>query len=181
MTHPYDSSRADKVGASRAKSFTKGYATGGAVKAYKAGGAVAPAKKASGGEVKVVGRSTGGRLDKFARGGKVKKKPDTQINIAVVQPPGSSPSSGGAPTGGSLLPPPGGPPPPMPPAAAGPGGPPPPPAPPMGPMGPVGGGGGLNRGGVVGRFKRGGKVTGQTGGDNGVGRLEKTRMAKKGK
>ncbi len=177
MAHPYDKSREDKVGKSRAKSFTKGYATGGAVSAYKSGGGIKIPAKASGGEVKVQGRATGGRLDKFARGGKVKKKPETQINIAVVQPPGDSPSSVGAPTGGGLLPPSGGPPPPPPmapppPAAMGP---PAPPPPPMGPMGKPAGM--MNRGGTVRGFKRGGKVTGQKGGgDTGVGRLDKVKM-----
>lgn len=176
MAHPYASSREDKVGKSRAKDFTKGYATGGAIGAYKAGGAVAPAKKAGGGEVKVAGRASGGRLDKFARGGKVKKKPETQINIAVVQPSGNSPSQdGSAPAG---MPPPGGPPPGM---VA----PPPPPPPSMPPMPPMAGGmppkppGMMQRGGAVKGFKRGGKVTGQKGGaETGVGRLDKVKMQK---
>lgn len=177
MAHPYDSSREDKVGKSRAKSFVKGYATGGAVPAYKAGGAIKVPAKASGGEVKVQGRSTGGRLDKFARGGKV-KKPETQINIAVVQPPGDSPSSSGAPAGAGLLPPPSGSPLPPPPPAAGP--PPPMMAPPPGPPPGMKPPGMMKRGGTVAMsFKRGGKVTGQKGGgDTGVGRLDKVKMQK---
>lgn len=158
MAHPYESSRADKVGKSRAGSFTKGYKLGGAVNAYKAGGAVAP-KKVSGGEVKVAGRASGGRLDKFARGGRSKGKHGTQVNIAVVQPKGGSPSPDGAPAGGPL-PAPGGPLSMMPPK------PPPPPMPPPGPPGKP-----------PGMMKRGGKVTGQKGGaETGVGRLNKVKM-----
>lgn len=180
MAHPYASSREDKVGKSRAKALTKGYDTGGSVRAYKSGGAVAPAKKASGGEVKVEGRASGGRLDKFARGGKVKKKPDNQINIAIVQPgkDEAGQAAGGLPPPGMAPPPPAPPPPPMPPQAAGPMPPPPGPmgAPPPPPMKPPGV---MKRGGAVKGFKRGGVVTGQKGGaDNGVGRLDKVKMQK---
>ena len=118
MAHPYAKNRSDLVSHNRVKEYMKGYASGGAVKAYKAGGAVAPAKKAGGGEVKVPALATGGRLDKFARGGGTKKKPETQINIAVVQPSKDSPPETGSTPAGGALPPPGGLPPPPP--AAGP-------------------------------------------------------------
>lgn len=168
MAHPYKSSKADKVGSAKAQSYMKGYASGGAVRAaYKLGGAVV--ERASGGEVKVQGRSTGGRLDKFARGGKVKKDKDTQINIAIVNPSKDSPPSAiGGPPGG-LPPPPAGPPmPPMPPMAAGP----PPMAGPamMGPPPPK----------PPGMMARGGKVKGQKGGaETGQGRLDKVKMQKR--
>lgn len=44
---------------------------GGPVEAKKDGGSVAPPlKKKDGGEIKVSGRASGGRADKFARGGR---------------------------------------------------------------------------------------------------------------
>lgn len=183
MAHPFASSRADKVGKSRAKDFTKNYSTGGSIAVYKAGGAVTSAKKASGGEVKVAGHATGGRIDKFARGGKVKKKPENQINIAIVQPSKDSPPSDGSTPAGMGLPPPGGPPPPPPPPA---GAMPPPPVPmaqpgppPMGPPPGMRPPGMMKRGGAVKGFAHGGKVTGQKGGgDTGVGRLDKVKMQK---
>lgn len=164
MAHPYESSRADKIGKSRAKSFT-GRAEGGAVKAYATGGSVAPAKKQSGGEVKVLGRATGGRLDKFARGGKTKgKKQGNNVNIAIVQPKGGN-SPEGAPAGAGPLPPPGGLPPPAPK---------PPMMPPPGIGGPPGMGGPPPGMKPPGMMKRGGKVKWQKGGgDSGVGRLNK--------
>lgn len=171
MAHPYDSSREDKVGASRAKSFTKAYATGGVVKAYKDGGFVtSPAKKAAGGEVKVQGRATGGRLDKFARGGKVKKDKGNTVNIAIVSPSKDSPPSvpDGAPGAASLPP---APPPMMPPPAGA--------APPPMPMPPPGAPPGMPMK-PPGMMARGGKVRGQKGGgDTGVGRLDKVRMQKR--
>lgn len=187
MAHPHESHRASKVSKSRVSHIMKGYKRGGSVK--RDGGADdMPLKKKSGGaaehsDLKSLGKKSGGRLDKYARGGKTKHgKHGTQVNIAVVQPHGGSPSPGGAPAGGPL-PPPGGPPhPPMggppgmpPPGAGGPPGMPPGamgggPKPPMGPPG-------MPPPGMKppGMMNRGGRVKGIKGGDNGVGRKEKAR------
>lgn len=160
MAHPYESSRADKVSRSRVGHLI-GHKRGGAAHSDEKQDRALISKmlkQHESSESKVEGRARGGRLDKFARGGKVKRKADTQINIAVVQPPGDK-SSSGAPAGGALLPPSGGlPPPPPPPPSAGP-----PPAP-MGPMGapppmPMKPPGMMNRGGAVKGFKCGGKVS----------------------
>lgn len=183
MAHPYDSSRADKIGKSRASSFTKGYAAGGVADTGNRGVADLVSDKDAAQQARenaaartsrsvlktqsmnseITGRATGGRLDKFARGGKTKnKKQGNNVNIAIVQPSGEK-SASGSPIGAGPLPPPGGPPkPPMMP-------PPPPPGPPMG--GPPG-----MPPKPPGMMNRGGKVKGQKGGDNGVGRLDKAKM-----
>jgi len=120
-------------------------------------------------ESKVEGKKSGGRLDKYARGGKTKGGHHTKINI-VVAPKGPHPADGAAPAG--VLPPvgPGGPPMPPPGLGAGPGG---PPMPPPGMRPP------MKKGGRV-KFARGGATKpkklgkGYTGGaESGVGRLEK--------
>lgn len=119
----------------------------------------------------VPGFKRGGRVDKFARGGKAKGKQGTQINIAVVAPSGKNQPDADALPGG--------------PAAA-----PMPPRPPLGaggppvlpPGGPMAGPPGMPPPGMKppGMMKRGGKVTGQRGGsETGVGRLDKVRMQKK--
>ena len=114
-----------------------------------------PIKKAAGGSVdlKVPGKASGGRLDKFARGGATKKAA-TNVNIAIVVPSGSK---GGEeppmvlPPGGPGGPPPGmeGPPPGMPPMGP----------PPMGPM------------------ARGGRLP-TAGAESGVGRKQKAKLYK---
>lgn len=121
MSHPYQSSRQHLVEKSRVSSMCKGYATGGAVSPGGTGAQPAT-KRATGGSValKVEGKKSGGRLDKFARGGAVKKGA-TNVNVIIA------PQGGGA----AALPlppvvpqaPMAGPPPPMPPMAP-PGGPP---------------------------------------------------------
>lgn len=118
MAHPFAAHREHKVQKSRVASITKGYAQGGAVSGV--GIAVTPSapKRATGGPVSVEGSKPSGRLDKFARGGKVKKGA-TNVNVIIA------PQGGGAapPMGGLPLPMAGPPmPPPMPPP--GPGGPP---------------------------------------------------------
>jgi hypothetical protein len=135
-------------------------------------------------ELKSLGKASGGRLDKYARGGKVKPK----ININIISVPhGESPAT----------------PPPLPPAMGLPGRPPMagPPVPPGAPSGPAIGPGAMpmkkSGGSISGlstkeniqkwaaRAERnhkasGGKVTGQKGGsETGVGRLDKVKMQKK--
>ena len=122
-------------------------------------------------ESKSPGKSSSGRLDKYARGGRTKgkKKSGNHVNIAIVNPapkgdaagPVGSPALGGG-AGG---------PPPLPPKMPAMGGPPglPPGGAPMLPPG-------LKPPGVM---ARGGKVKGQKGGaETGQGRLDKRKMYK---
>lgn len=123
--------------------------------------AIAKRTAKGGSDTKVPGKKSGGRLDKFARGGKVK---ETNVNIAIVVP---NKTEEGAPpvniSGGPPMPPGGpGPIPLGPPPGLEPGGP---------PMM-------QNRGGSVGAFAKGGAVKVEAG-DNGVGRLEKAKKAVK--
>lgn len=167
MSHPYKAHKATTVAKQRVKAIMK--KRGGAVEGDKE--ALHAAKKIvkhEEKELKVEGKKRGGRLDKYARGGKVGKKPHTQVNIAVVAPHGrSSPGDhGAAPAGGP--PSPGGPP--MPPPGMGappPGG---PPMPPPGAMPPPGGK-------PPGMMNRGGRI--KAGAESGEGRLEKSKMAKR--
>jgi hypothetical protein len=119
-------------------------------------------KEHEAGETKAEGKKSGGRLDKYARGGKTKDKKGTHINIAVVNPhkdaaPGVPPAGGppglppGLPAGGPPGLPPGGPP-----------GMPPPGMKPPGMM---------RKGGKV--YARGGKVHMTAGSLTGKGRKEK--------
>src|SRR6266700_3420241 len=88
MTHPFQSYREMHPGQKRGKQRMKEacgggvkYATGGAVKSAK------PAAHAAGGEIKAVGKASGGRLDKLARGGRTKKGGKgnhTKINIIMA-------------------------------------------------------------------------------------------------
>lgn len=178
MAHSHHAHRASHVSKHRVSHITKGYACGGmARKGYKRGGGVHSDEKEDRKLIskmlkeheKVEGRARGGRLDKFARGGKTKHHKGTQVNIAVVNPShhGGPPSAAGGPPAGGGLPAPGGPPAP----------------PPRPPMGPPGAGPGMPIGGPMagpmkppGMMNRGGKVRGQKGGDNGVGRKDKAKM-----
>ena len=134
-------------------------------------------------ESKAPGYKRGGRLDKFARGGRAKDHGKHQVNIAIVNPKGHE----GAGAGAGPMPGPGAAPPPRPPMAG----------PPMMPPGMPPGGGpagpmpGMPPGGMPGRppFKRGGKVRGfakggkigttasvrniKAGSESGIGRLQK--------
>jgi len=143
MAHPHGEHRAHKVERSRVNKITSGYESGDAshsVKHYAKGGAVhgdeaqdrklvkkmlkqeEKAEKASGGSVRH-------RADRFARGGKVKAKGSTTVNVNI------SPSAGPPPLSASQPPRPVAPPIPAgPPMAPAPGG-----APPM-PMRASGGG-----------------------------------------
>lgn len=166
MAHPF----AGKVstGSARAKSLAKGYKIGGSV--GKAATANVP-KYASGGKVgasdlKPSGRASGGRLDKFARGGRAKGKNkgnNTKINI-VVAPKGPHPADGAAPPAPLGLPPMGGGPPPGPPPGLGGG----PPGLPPGIGGPK----------PPGMMARGGRLKLKGGAETGPGRLSKAKAYK---
>lgn len=90
MSHPFQAQREDKIQHSRVGHITKGYANGGGVEH------VDPAQdrklvKSMSNEhekdmKKVEGRKNGGRLDRFARGGKVSSK-GTNVNVIIT--PGS--------------------------------------------------------------------------------------------
>ena len=122
------------------------------------------------------GKKAGGRLDKYARGGKTKGKHGNHVNIAIVNPGAKDGAGAGGPM---AAPPPGGMP--MPPPHPPMGGPPgmPPGMPPGGPPGglPPGMGpkppGMMKRGGKV--YKRGGKVHMTAGADTGPGRKQKAK------
>lgn len=127
-------------------------------------------------EMKAEGKKSGGRLDKYARGGRTKHKPSHQVNIAIVAPHGRHPTEGAAPGGPLPMPPP------RPPLGAAPGLP--PGLPPGGP--PVAGGppglppglrppGMMKRGGAVKKFARGGKLGMTAGAETGKGRKQKIR------
>jgi hypothetical protein len=157
MAHPFQKHNEEDSGKGRAKHLTKEYRRGGRTKHSdeaedrKLFGKLIKAHDK--GEHKAPGKASGGRLDKYARGGRTKDKGHhTKINI-VVAPRGPHPADGAAapalgspPLGGGPIPPPG---PPM-------AGPPPglPPRPPIGGPPP----GMMKRGGVVKKFAKGGEV-----------------------
>lgn len=160
--HPFSQHKEHKASKSRVHSMFKHLARGGRAESS----ASAPAKKATGGAVDsdtpVVGKASGGRLDKHARGGKVKGKGKhgNHVNIAIVAPHGApSPEAGAAP-GGMPMPPPRLP-------MGGPGMP-----PGLPPGGPPGMPPGMKPPGMM---KRGGKVPMTAGGDSGPGRLQKIK------
>lgn len=172
MAHPFSQHAEHKASKSRVHSMFKHLARGG--RASSPASAAPVVKKATGGSVKhadmpVVGRASGGRLDKMARGGKTKggKKHGNHVNIAIVNPKGgaeagAAPALGGAPPPSPLRPPMG------PPMGAPPG------LPPGGPPGmPPKPPGMMKKGGRA--YARGGKVPMKGGGDSGVGRLDKIK------
>lgn len=109
MTHPFQSYREMNPGQKRGKQRMK-EACGGAVK-YATGGAIKSVKvsaHAAGGEVKAVGKASGGRLDKLARGGRTKKGGKgnhTHINIMVAPKGGADAGAGLPPDLGAGAPP----------------------------------------------------------------------------
>jgi hypothetical protein len=109
------------------------------------------------------GKASGGRLDKFARGGKTKGKHGNHVNIAILNGKGQpdAPPAMAGPPGGLPMPPP------KPPMAGPPGLPPGMPPPGMKPPGM------MKRGGKV--YARGGKVKMKGGSETGVGRLDKKK------
>ncbi len=159
--HPYAKFAEGGHARSQAKARVKAYAKGGKVHSDEAEDKKLFKKMINEhekGETKVEGHASGGRLDRYARGGKTKghKKGGTHVKIAIVNkdkdqgamppmmPPGMPPPGGGMPPG---LPP-------------GPGGPP-----------------GLPPGGPPGMppMKRGGKVPMKAGAKTGEGRLDKKK------
>lgn len=154
MAHPYARFNEKDAGKARAKHLTKAYAKGGKVHSDVAEDRKLFKKMMAEherGEMKVEGKASGGRLDKFARGGKTKSG-KTNINI-VIAPQGSPPAPEGA--RAAPVPIPVGGPPPMPPPGAG--------GPPMPPPG---------------MMQRGGRAKMTAGAETGVGRLQKARALK---
>lgn len=149
MTHPFEAHRQHKVEKSRVGHITKGYATGGAVSGSPSAGSgvttSASVARKHGGKIK--GAKSSARLDRYARGGKVKGKGHTSVNVVVAPQGGDKPAIPAMPPQGAMPPPR----PPMPPMA-GPG------APMMPPGGPGSPPGVIRRSG--GRaYASGGKVT----------------------
>lgn len=162
MSHPYSQYREKHPGRKRASEMAKCFASGGKVSHPDEAQDRKLIKKMMAEEESVEGRASGGRLDKYARGGKAKgkkgkSKKGNNVNIliapkekeekVVVPPP--------MPGGPGMM--------------AGPGGPPPMGPPPGGPPMPLPG------------MKRGGKVPMKGGAETGVGRLDKVRAQKKAK
>lgn len=143
MAHPYAEHRQHKVESSRAAVLTKGYASGGAAHPDAAQDRKLVKAMVKTKALKVDGqKGTSARLDRYARGGKVKGKGATNVNV-IIAPQGGGDHSA----------------PPMPPLSAGAaGGPPSLPAPPPAPAmmkPPMGGPPGMPMRASGGRIKSG--------------------------
>lgn len=86
MAHPYADHRQSKVEKSRVAKIAKGYATGGAVDAQAGQQAMMKGAKPKGAKLgAIIGGKAKARMDKRARGGRVKGK-GTNVNIVIAQP-----------------------------------------------------------------------------------------------
>jgi hypothetical protein len=172
MAHSHAHLREHHPGRKRAHEMKKHFKSGGAVRKKADGGAALSTKADEDNDDKELlaeGKKSGGRLDKYKRGGKVKGKGHTNVNV-IVAPHGPHPAAGAAPAvppGPPQLPGGGGPPPPMPM-----GGPPPGGGLPPGLGKPPGM---MNRGGKVKKFAKGGKIGMTAGALSGEGRLQQAK------
>lgn len=163
MAHPYANLRELHRGQKRAHQMAKHFKRGGKVHSDEKEDKKLISKmlKEHEGSEEPEGKASGGRLDKYARGGKTKGKHGNHVNIAILNGKGQQdapPAGLGAPPGGLPMAPP------RPPMAGPPGLPPggPPGMPPPGMKPP-------------GMMKRGGKVKMKGGSETGVGRLDKKK------
>jgi len=169
MAHPFAQHKAHATSKKRVGHVMKGQPHADAAADKKLFQDLMAQQAAGGGDEQMPppGMKSGGRLDKYARGGRTKDKGATRINIVNVAPGDkSSPGVPGALPGGPMPPPPA--PPPM---AGGPPG-----LPPGGPPGlPPKPPGMMKRGGKVKGFARGGKLGMTAGAESGEGRLQKAK------
>lgn len=199
MAHSHAHIREIHQGQKKAHEFVKGLKRGGRAHSDEAEDKKLFGKmiKKHDAEHKAEGKKSGGRLDKFARGGRAKGKHGNKTNVnIVVAPHGPHPAAGAAPPAPGGLPPPGAGPMPPPGGPMGgpplggppggiPGGPPPGMPPGMGPKPP----GMMKRGGAVKKYARGGPTNVppkmvkigakmKAGSDTGTGRLDQARIQK---
>ena len=95
MSHPFSEHRQHKVEKSRVGHITKGYASGGSVHSDAAEDRKMIKSMVKGKALKVHGKKSGGRLDRYARGGKVKGKGSTHVHVNVLS--GGGPGAGAPP------------------------------------------------------------------------------------
>lgn len=156
MAHSHHAHREHVVAKKRVHHILKGHKRGGAAHPDEAQDRKLFKKMLKEHDAKVHGKKSGGRLDKYARGGKTKGKHGNHVNIAIVAPHGAG-QQGAAPAAPGVLPPPGG------------------GLPPKPPMMPPPGAGGPPGGLPPGMMKRGGKVPMKAGAITGEGRKEKKK------
>lgn len=92
MSHPFQSSRADKVSTDRAQKFTKGFASGGAANFGEPADRKSVKGLGSDSAQKVGGKKAKSRPDRLyrAKGGRADKKGKTHINIMVAPQEGAA-------------------------------------------------------------------------------------------